>query len=243
MVKVLSFILAAAVAGIPAVTSAAEPHVMWRTSDSGLLSVDPLATPSNPGSPTTPPGPGEQPLVMETQSANYFFTKGVAVSNAWFRVSNGIMPIQLTMSGSLPAGLSFMTNSTKDGFAEIIGTPTSSLVTSSDITVTAVDAAGKTLSRTLTVSLNFFPFAIAAPHNLVAKTGVATMFTFPLVNAQGRVAFMLSGALPQGLVLDPSGRIMGVASPGTAGLYNFAIRAQDQTGQIAQVTIMLTVTD
>lgn len=244
MKKIVVAALAMFLSAAPTIAGATD--VMWRTGDSGILKVNPLAAPApvDPGAPTTPTGPGEQPMIMEVSSGNLFFNTGRAASNVWVMVSNGIVPIQLSLSGRLPAGLAFMPNSNSDGKAVIQGIPTATGSSTSVVTFNAIDAVGKTTSRTVNVHLNLQPLLVTIPPVVTARIGEPTLSSVSVVNARGAVSFTVLGGLPTGLVLNATtGAIVGVPSAGTAGTYTRHLVVTDAIGQVNRTPFQLVITE
>jgi len=137
-------------------------------------------------------------------------------------------------SPSLPAGLQPLNSA-----GVISGTPTAAGTTS--ILVTVIDAAGVSVTQTVTLTIN--PPGLTITTVLVSGT-VNQAYTVPLVTsgATGALSWtVVSGALPVGLTLSPSGLLSG--TPTTQGASTFTIRVQDSGSpqQSAQKQFTLTV--
>ena len=141
-----------------------------------------------------------------------------------------------TIFGSLPAGVNLSSS------GSITGTPTASgsfLVTfqvTDSASVTATATLGVVINPaapgglTITTQPNMIPGAVGVAYNQVlAASGGTPPYTFTVV----------SGSLPTGLGLTPSGLISG--TPVTAGTSAFTIRLNDNTGAAVSAQFSLTV--
>jgi len=152
--------------------------------------------------------------------------------------SGGTAPYTFTVSsGALPTGL--ILNPTTGA---ITGTPTTAGTFT--FTITATDANGCSGSRlyTMTIASAGCPAITLSPSTL--PPGVAGTPYSQAVTASGGTApyvyTIASGALPNGLALDPAtGVISGV--PQQTGLFNFTIRATDANGCIGARPYTLTI--
>ena len=143
-------------------------------------------------------------------------------------VTGGTQPINWNISGGLPAGISF-----NKGTGVISGIPTAA--GSSDLTITVSDAAGKSDTKTLTLTVNG-SLGISTPTSGVGAPDyaiVGTQYSFTLKSNNGGVIpykwSVLQGALPAGLSLNAdTGEIAGL--PTTAGRYDFTAQLTDSTG-------------
>jgi hypothetical protein len=131
------------------------------------------------------------------------------------------------ISGSLPAGLSFLTTSTSSS-AEITGTPT--LLGTSKFSVQVTDTAGTSVTQALSITINKPPPLSVATgslpdgivntsysQNLQANSGVPP-YTWSLANGT---------LLPTGLSLSSTGTISG--TPIVTGSFTFAVQVQDSS--------------
>jgi len=145
-----------------------------------------------------------------------------------FVVSGGFPPYTYTLTGQLPAGLSF-----NDAIGRISGTPTVGGYTNARITIAdSVSTSPLYKPTKLNISLTFgirvwSGATIITPANFASvKKSVA--ITPVTLTATGGAAFswsLVSGTLPPGLALSREGVITG--TPTTTGDYAFTISATD----------------
>jgi len=151
-------------------------------------------------------------------------------------------------SGSLPAGLTFLTTSTTSS-AEISGTPT--VLGTSKFTVQVTDAVGASVSQPLSITINQPPPLSVATGSLPAGT-VGTLYSQTLQASSGVPPYTWSitaGSLPIGLnPLASNGVISG--TPIATGTYNFTVEVVDSSMPAAQtatanlsITVNLGITD
>lgn len=221
-------------------TLAAEPKVMWRTGDSGVL-VAPSATVPSPGQ-----GGGEvdRDLILEAVDSFYFYTSGGGNQMTGFNAVNGSEPFTFSISGQLPSGLEFLPNSNglAGNQAVIKGKPTQADANGRAVTVSVVDANGKTAQRTVRIGALGSPMMLDGSTRPVFTVGQSTSWTYQTQNAVGAVTYRLFGRLPAGIALDTAnGRLMGAATPGSEGTYNLSIQAVDSLGQAAMLVLTITV--
>jgi Putative Ig domain len=145
------------------------------------------------------------------------------------------------ISGSLPAGLTFMTTSTSTS-AEITGTPT--LLGTSDFTVQVTDSAGTSVTQALSITVNKPPPLSVATGSLPAGT-VNTAYSQTLQASSGVPPYTWSitaGSLPVGLALASNGAISG--TPLATGTSNFTVQVVDSstpTAQTATANLSITI--
>ncbi len=151
-------------------------------------------------------------------------TAGVAYSQT-FTASGGIAPYIYTLTGELPAGLTFNAATGTLG-----GTPT--VAGTFNFNVTATDSTMGT-SGTVTIA---YTLVLSAPTIVInPSTLPGAMFSVPynhVLTAIGGTApytFAISaGALPAGVTLSSSGTLRGAAT--ATGTFNFTVRATDALG-------------
>ncbi|TXH70606.1 MAG: autotransporter domain-containing protein [Lysobacteraceae bacterium] len=160
--------------------------------------------------------------------------------NQVLTISGGIAPYTVTLTGALPAGVTF--NAATRTFS---GTPTAS--GTFNISVTATDSTGGT-PATVT---NNYTLVIAAPTLTMTPTAGAlpggtagTAYNQSFVASGGIAPYayaLTAGALPAGMTLSPAGVLSG--TPTAAGNFTFSVRATDSTsGTAATVTHAYTLT-
>jgi len=146
-------------------------------------------------------------------------------------------------SGSLPAGLTFLTTSTSTS-AQIMGTPT--LLQTSNFTVQVTDSAGVSVTQALSIKITPPPpLSVATgtvpngtvnmpytPITLQATSGVLP-YTWSLINGT---------TLPLGLTLANTGVISG--TPIESGMFSFTVQVKDSstpTPQTATANLSITI--
>jgi Putative Ig domain len=137
------------------------------------------------------------------------------------------------ISGSLPAGLTFLTTSTSSS-AEISGTPT--LLGTSNFSVQVTDTSGASVTQALSITVN-------KPPPLSVSTGslpdgiVNTSYSQNLQANSGTLPYTWSLAngtlLPTGLSLSATGTISG--TPIVTGSFTFAVQVQDSSKPNPQI--------
>ncbi|QSR25875.1 hypothetical protein CFH99_09590 [Nocardioides aromaticivorans] len=155
-----------------------------------------------------------------------------------FTYAAGGFPVAaLTVTGSLPAGLSFVDNG--DGTATLSGTTTA--VGERTVTVRASNGIGAvaTLEVTLVVAP---PVAISTTSLPDAAVGTAYDVTVGVTGGDAPYTFSLaSGSLPAGLQLTADGRISG-SPTGDPGTSTFTVRVTDGGTPAASATRQLSIT-
>jgi Putative Ig domain/Bacterial Ig domain len=146
----------------------------------------------------------------------------------------------ISLTGTLPAGLSFVDNG--NGTATIDGTPTAAGGAYGGFTVTASNGVGTNATQGLTVVINEAP-AITSASSTGFNAGVFAAFT---VTTTGFPTPTLSetGALPSGITFTDNGNgtatLGGTAVQGSGGVYTITINATNVAGTAPQ-TFTITV--
>ena len=176
---------------------------------------------------------GPQAGCRITSPAVATFTVGQAATSTV--TSTGYPLCQLSVTGALPAGVTF---SSGNGMATLSGTPTTGGVYT--FTITATNVAGYS-AQSFTLTVN---------HACQITSSAAVTFTTTLpgtftVTTTGSATCALSetGALPSGVTLTDNGNGTGTISgtPATAGTYPVTITATNSVGPAATQTFTLTV--
>ncbi|MEA2166132.1 MAG: hypothetical protein QOK37_4259 [Thermoanaerobaculia bacterium] len=201
-------------------------------SASGVLSGVPMQTGTFPITVTVTDGNGcsgtgpVYNLIINCQTitvaapANLTGTVGVAYSEQ-FTQSGGIGAVTFTLSGTLPAGLSFASDGT------LSGTPTQG--GSFPITVTATDSNGCTGSVSVTLTIGCQTITVTNPGVSSGTAGTPFSQTFTQSGANGTATFSLaSGTLPSGLTLSSSGVLSG--TPSQTGSFPITVKVTDSNG-------------
>jgi hypothetical protein len=135
--------VALALLGICIAAPSQASDFMWRTGRSGLLSVNPLASPTVPV--VTPPS---APLVFDVASTHYLQV-GKTV-NIVVGLLGGSGAKSMSLVSPLPQGLALVPgNGVIGGY--IRGTPTNIYTPGWDVTFSAEDASGNVASRGITI--------------------------------------------------------------------------------------------
>jgi large repetitive protein len=132
------------------------------------------------------------------------------------------------ISGSLPAGLTFLTTSTSSS-AEITGTPT--LLGTSKFSVQVTDSSGASVTQALSITINTPPPLSVATASLPVGTVNMQYPTTPLQANSGVPPYtwsLIDGTtLPLGLSLASTGVISG--TPFVSGTFNFTVQVTDSS--------------
>jgi hypothetical protein len=148
--------------------------------------------------------------------------------------AGGMPPLQWSLSGVLPVGLTF-----NPATGTITGTPTT--IGSYEFTLRAQDATGTAVSKQYSVAISE-GVTITTPTVLPGGAETAT-YSQTLAAVGGTAPYRWSltiGTLPSGLSFDPStGRISGV--PASGGSYSFIVQVTDAAGQTATKAFTLAV--
>lgn len=134
--------------------------------------------------------------------------------------SGGALPYGWSLSGSLPAGLTLGSNGL------ISGTPTAT--GNSLFTVTVTDAAQRTASQALTITIN--P-ALVVTTTMLPSGGIGTAYSATLNASGGVPPYTWTGTPPFGLSLSSSGQISG--TPTSGGTASFTAQVKDAANNTA----------
>lgn len=178
------------------------------------------------------------PLVIATSS----LADGVVNSpyNDVVAASGGNAPYTFSiLSGALPAGLTLDPSS-----GQISGTPSTSGTSSFKVQVQDSGNPAQTATATLSIAIKAKPSPLAINTKTLPGGTIASPYNAN-VSASGGVApytfSILSGTLPQGLVIDPSsGQLSG--TPLAAGSSSFTVEVQDSESPAQTATASLSIT-
>jgi hypothetical protein len=153
--------------------------------------------------------------------------------------SDGYPQATLTVSGSVPAWLTFTDNG--NGSASLSGTAPSSAVGSYPLTITASN--GQSPDAVLHVTVVVVPPVSISTASL-PHAAFHTAYSAQIMATGGQPAYsfqVISGALPQGLTLSSFGQITGstTSNPGT---YNFTVKVTDSAQPAQTATRALSIT-
>lgn len=188
---------------------------------------------------------GSTPLVLNAAVAPAIISanSGSSIVGAPFSttvVTTGMPVPTLTVTGSLPAGITFADNG--NGTATMSGTATATSGGLYPVTITATNASG-TATQAFTLTNAEAP-SITSAAAVTFSTGVATTFT---VTTTGFPAATVteSGSLPAGVTFtanaDGTATIAGTADVGAVGSYPVTLSATNSTASVATQTLTVTV--
>jgi len=143
-------------------------------------------------------------------------------------------------SGSLPAGLTFLTSSTSTS-AEITGTPT--VLETSSFSVQVTDSSDTSVTQALSITVNKPPPLSVATGSLQNGT-VNVSYNQQLAASSGTPPYtwsLTTGALPIGLTLNSSNGVIS-GTPIATGIYTFGVEVKDSSSPQQSATATLSIT-
>lgn len=147
---------------------------------------------------------------------------------------NGFPPFTYTLtSGTVPAGLSL------SSIGILSGTPTTA--GTSNFTVTATDALGRSVSQALTLAITTPPTLTLSPASLSGGTR-GSPYTATLGTTGGTAPYtytLSSGTLPSGVTLSSGGVLSG--TPTAVGATSCVIRSTDVHGNTSTISYTITI--
>lgn len=172
------------------------------------------------------------------------FTTGSAATftvgaNGSFTIqTSGFLHPTLSVSGSLPAGISFADRN--DGTATLGGVATVGSGGVYPVTVVGIEA-GLEISLPFTITVREAP-AFTSPPNATFILGAPGTFQV-LLRGQPTPALTRTGTVPNGLTFNATtGVLSGTPAAGTIGTWKIRLRATNGVGAAAQQTLTITVT-
>jgi hypothetical protein len=225
-----------AIGGTPTATGAST-FTVTVTDAAGLTASSQLSITINAQSPA---------LAITTQSLPAG-TRGVAYPTTQLAATGGTAPYTWSISsGALPAGLALNSSSGAIG-----GTPTAT--GASTFTVTVTDAAGLTASAQFSITITTQTTAVVISNSSLPNGQLNVPYSQTLTAAGGVPPYtwgLASGALPQGLTLNPATGVISGTPAGTIGITTFTVQVSDSspTPLTAQkaftvgITLTLTIT-
>jgi hypothetical protein len=153
-------------------------------------------------------------------------TKGVVYPATQLAATGGTAPYTWSVSsGALPAGLALNSSS-----GAITGTPTAA--GASTFTVTVTDAAGLTASAQFSITITAQTTAVVISNSSLPNGQLTVPYSQSL-NATGGVPpytwSISSGALPQGLTLNPTTGVISGTPAGNIGIVTFTVQVSDSS--------------
>ncbi|MDR6642731.1 outer membrane autotransporter protein [Luteibacter sp. 1214] len=176
------------------------------------------------------------PLVLTPASPALTATYGVS-NSITFTSSGGSAPRTLSLTGALPAGMSFDPAS-----GVLSGTPTVTGSFPFTVTVTDGSLTPATLSRNYTLTIAAVT-VVVSPATLPGGV-VGTAYSGSLSASGGAAPYTFAvstGALPEGITLSPAGALSG--TPTRSGAVSFTVRAADAHGMAGTQAYSVTIGD
>jgi len=207
----------------------------------------------------TPTAGGQASLTIHAVNAQGSVTSGLTVdvqrapvftnaSSAIFVVGTagtftvaapGVPDPVLSLSGTLPAGLTFVDNG--DGTATIAGTPQAAAAGDHQVVVSATSGTLPAVDQTLTLKVKQVP-AFTSTASATFRVGVAGRFTVMAVGVP-TPSLALSGTLPPGLTFvdngDGTATIAGTPAAGASGSYSVAVNATNDLTDPVQTLVVV----
>ena len=178
-----------------------------------------------------------------TSAASTTFTVG---TEGIFTIHTAGTPTSsITLSGTLPAWLTFVDNT--DGSATLDGIPDPGGPASYSLTITATNGIAPDAMQTFTLFVNNPPPAIISADNTTFVVGIFASFTVRTSPPDPSATVSFTGTLPSGINFTPNSdgtaTIDGTASAGSQGNYPINITASNGTLPDATQTFTITVQD
>jgi hypothetical protein len=152
-------------------------------------------------------------------------TATVAYTAPPMSASGGVLPLQWSLTQTVPSGIALAGNGTFSGTPPAPGTFT--------LTVQVTDAHGTQVSKQFTVKVAAAPLSITTQTLPGGTTG--SPYTAAVAASGGASPYTFSGSLPANLTIDPeSGAISG--TPIVNGAATLTINVKDSTGTTASKT-------
>lgn len=168
-------------------------------------------------------------------AATTTFTVGSAGSYA---VTRGGFPVPtLSLSGSLPSGLTFDAST-----GTISGTPASGTGGSYPVTIGADNGIGSAASFGVTITVNEGA-AFTSADATTFTVGTAGSFTATATGTPAPTFSVTAGSLPSGVTLSAAGVLSGTPASGTGGTYTVTLDASNGVGSSATQSFTLTVNE
>ena len=179
-------------------------------------------------------------LSATASAAVYTMVGKVLAGSTLLTASGGTAPYTYSISGTLPAGLTFNTSN-----AVISGTPTA-IQAATSFNVTVTDSSNASVTKAVTIQSSATLVATQAVANINAVRNVSITATTPVVgsaSAYTAYTYSISPALPTGLTLTASsGRISGkVATTVAVGAKTYTITVTDAKKFTATNTFQITI--
>ena len=175
-----------------------------------------------------------------TNTASTTFTVGTEGTFTFH--TTGTPTSSITLSGTLPAWLSFIDNT--DGTATVIGIPDPGGPSSYSLTVTATNGIAPDAMQSFTLFVNNPPPAITSADNTTFVVGAFGSFTIRTSPPVPSATVSATGALPSGINFvdngDGTATVSGTAATGSEGSYPINLSASN--GTLPDATQLFTIT-
>lgn len=166
----------------------------------------------------------------------------VGVAGSFTVAADGYPTPALSLTGTLPAGVTFTDNG--NGTALLSGTPTGAAA-DYPVTITAANAGG-TATQSLTYSLFASP-AFSSANAAAFTAGTPGVFTVTTTGRPAADPITLTGTLPAGVTFtdhhDGTATLGGTPAAGSGGTYSLVLTADNGKGTAAQQSFTLTVNE
>ena len=162
------------------------------------------------------------------------WTQGASGFNGTLAISAGTTPHLITVQSGLPTGLKAIVVGTSINFT---GTPTAAGTYNCSVTI--VDAAGASVTKTFSIIINP-PVVITTASFAATKMAVLYTTSVQAKGGTGALTYSLTaGSLPPGIRLTSDGVISGISR--SYGSFTFTITATDAIGANVSKTYVLTL--
>lgn len=149
--------------------------------------------------------------------------------------ASGYPAASFAETGTLPAGVALSPSGV------LSGSPNAGTGGSYPIEVTATNSVGTSASQSFTLTVHQGAQQITSAVSATFTVGSPGTFTFTSVGGNPAASFSLSGSLPSGVSLSPSGILSGVPATGTGGAYPLVVSASNGVGAPATQDFTLLV--
>lgn len=158
--------------------------------------------------------------------------------------STGYPPPTLSVSGTLPAGVTFVDDG--DGSGRLSGVPAPGTAGSYPLTLSASNGVGQLTMQSFTLDVSAPP-SITSAASAAFVVGTPGSFLVTTYGGPSSAVVTIAGTLPAGVLVVPNGNgtatLSGTAAAGSGGIYSLTISAVNGVGSPAQQAFTLTVNE